>query len=215
MASDQLWHLLGTVVGAALGAALAAWAIRRYKPSWANRLPVVTVSIVAAIVGATSGLRSTPSGAVWKGFAKGFDESCRERCVKDQGHPELCPGYCACELKELRAGRSEAQMESWINQHIRDGKPDASVFALMTELAPRCYADLYDARFIDGCTRDCQGEAKCVAACKCVLTKLREGFDRVSGTRWLMTKLDVEPPAPEAQVKLDAVTGLCQHQAGL
>jgi hypothetical protein len=213
MGSEQLWDLMGAVVGSALGAGLVVWGIRRFKPELSKRVPIVAVAVSAGVVSALAGMR-TPR-ATWSEFAKGFDKGCRAECEKAQGHPALCPSYCTCELEALRAGHSQAELERWLEQHLPGGKPDAAAQERFRQLIPQCYADLYDARFMDHCAAECKDEAKCVSTCKCVLTKLREGFDRVSGTRWLMSKLEVQPPAQEAQVKLDAVTAICQHQAGL
>lgn len=152
------------------------------------------------VVGAALALACGASGMVEQAA---FQASCANECASQGADRALCESYCQC---SYQYASSNQRLDELANVQVVPGQ---AMPPIVNDLMAECGSDLYDSNFRRECNRTCGADPSCATKCDCFLRELRGTGPRNESTRFLFTNLDVTPPTPAGQARLDAAEAVC------
>ncbi len=143
-----------------------------------------------------------------------FQSSCVATCQQNHGAPQTCMNYCTCQFTELTRGQTPEQIDTMFREGEAGGGVGLALQARIEANVGTCGSTVHDEQFMYGCLETCvqQGASNdvCNAYCGCALAQLRAGMDAPNGTMWMMRNIDVQPPTPEGQARMQAAMATCR-----
>ena len=174
--------------------------MRQFREPRRVRMLLAAVALLPLIVALLA------CGAMGDSFTEGaFTTSCTNECAVTVDRAQ-CETYCAC---AYRHAESNGRLEELNRSTFTPGQPMAPV---LLDVMGACGSAIYDANFRGSCVRECStttDPATCTTRCDCVLREIRGPGPESESTRFLIANIDVTPPTPAGQARMDAAIAAC------